>query len=70
MSFEYKFIKIGKNTLIANRVKKGKYDTKIPVRIISNSSIGYYLIKSAISYNNHNYEIKSGEEYVVDCFLI
>ena len=65
-----KFIKIGKNTLRANHVKKGKYDTKIPVRIISNSSYGYYLIKSAISYNNHDYEIKSGEEYVVDCFLL
>lgn len=40
-----KFIKIGKNTLIYNRVKKGKFDTKIPVRIISNSPYGYYLVK-------------------------
>ena len=33
-----KFIKIGKNILISNRVKKGKFDMKIPVRIIYNSS--------------------------------
>ncbi len=40
-----KFIKIGKNTFISNRVKKIKFDTKIPVRIISNSSYGYYIVK-------------------------
>ena len=56
--------------MISNRVKKGKFDTKIPVRIMSNSSYGYYLVKIAITYNNNTYEIKEGEEYVVDSFLL
>lgn len=35
-----KFLKIGKNTLVANRVKKGKFANKIPVRVLKRSSYG------------------------------
>ena len=39
-----KFLLFGKKTLILNKVKKGKFSEKIPVRIIDRSSFGYYVI--------------------------
>ena len=58
----HKFILIWKNTLIPNFVKKGKIQKKNPVRIIRNSSYGYYQIKV---YKGKT-KIKSGEEYMCD----
>ena len=56
--------------MISNRVKKGKFDAKIQIRIISNSSYGYYLVKIAITYKNNTYEVKEGEEYIVNSFIL
>ena len=36
--------KIGKPNTISNYVKKGKFKTKIPVKIIKNTNFGYYTI--------------------------
>ena len=65
-----KFILIGKNTLIPNFVKKGKIQEKIPVRIIRNSSYGYYQIKVYNDYKKGKIKIKSGEEYICDSKLL
>ena len=65
-----KFLKIGKQTLIYNKVKKGKFNDKIPVKIIRNSSYGYFLVKVEKNYNKNNIKLKKGEEYIVDIKLL
>ena len=45
-------------------MKKGKLQEKIPVRIVKNSSYGYYQIKICCDYRKRNLLLKSGEEYV------
>lgn len=65
-----KFLKIGKRTLIPNKVKKGKIDRKIPVKIIKRNAYGYYLIKVCIDYVTKNIKLKDGDEFVVDCVLL
>ena len=65
-----KFIKIGKRTLISNSLKKGKIDSKIPIKIIKNSSFGYYLIKICKNYSDNKTTIEEGEEYIADCVLL
>ena len=65
-----KFLKIGKNTLVPNRVKKGKFANKIPVRVLKRSSYGYYLVKICINYTYNNIILCEGSEYVVDCVLL
>ena len=49
-----KFLKIERQTLIYNKVKKGKFNDKIPVKIIRNSSYGYYLLKVEKNYYKNN----------------
>ena len=61
---------IGKNTIIPNRVKKGKFNVKIPVRILKHASFGYYLIKIEIDFETDSYLLKAGEEYSVDSYLL
>lgn len=65
-----KFLKIGKSTLIFNKVKKVKYNEKIPVRILNNSSFGYYLIKIESNFKIDDIDVKRGEEYVADVMLL
>ena len=56
------FLKLGKNTLIYNGVKKGKFAEKIPVKIIKNTSYGYYLIKIGADYKKYIRTITTGEK--------
>ena len=65
-----KLILIGKNTLIPNFVKKGKLLEKIPVRIVKNSSYGYYQIRISSNYKKGKLNLKAGEEYVCDSKLL
>ena len=65
-----KLILIGKNTLIPNYVKKGKLLEKIPVRIVKNSSYGYYQIRISSNYKKGKLNLKAGEEYVCDSKLL
>ncbi len=65
-----KVLKIGKNTLIPNIIKKDKNNKKIPVKILERNGYGYYFIKAFLNYNDKNINIKSGSEYVVDCALL
>ena len=65
-----KFIKLGKRTLIANFVKKGKDDEKINVKIVKNCSFGYYLIKTYKQYEKNKILLDEGDEYIVDCKLL
>ena len=65
-----KCLRIGKNTLIPNKVRKGKFIKKIPIRIIKNTSYGYYLIKLFCNFKNNNVNLKKGEEYIVDDVLL
>ena len=46
------FLKLGKKTFVANFVKKGKIAEKIPVKILSNSSFGYYNV-IIVKFKNH-----------------
>ena len=62
-----KLILIGKNTLIPNFVK---IQEKIPVRIVKNSSYGYYQIKISSNYKKGKLNLKAGEEYVCDSKLL
>ena len=61
---------IEKNTIIPNRVKKGKFDVKIPVLILKHVSFGYYLIKIEINFKTVSYFFTAGEEYTVDSYLL
>ena len=65
-----KCLRIGKNTLIPNKVRKGKFIKKIPIRIIKNTSYGYYLIKLFCNFKNNNINLKKDEEYIVDGVLL
>ena len=65
-----KLILIGKNTLIPNFVKKGKLLEKIPVRIVKNSSYGYYQIRISSNYKKGKLNLKAGEEYLCDSKLL
>ena len=58
-----KLIIIGKKTIISNRVIKGKFEVKIPVRILKHVSYAYYLIKIEINFKTDSYLVSSGEEY-------
>ena len=53
---------IEKKTLIPNFVKKGKIHEKISVKIVNNSSFGYYHIKIYVDYKIENFHIKVGED--------
>ena len=59
-----------KNTLIPNFVKKGKLLEKIPVRIVKNSSYGYYQIRISSNYKKGKLNLKVVEEYVCDSKLL
>ena len=61
---------MGKNTLIYNGVKKGKFAEKIPIKIIRNTSYGYYLIEVNFDYKKYNRNLTIDEEYVVDYRLL
>ena len=65
-----KVLKIGKNTLIPNKVKKGKINKKIPVKILNRSGYGYYNIKAFLDYQDKTINIREGKEYIVDCVLL
>ena len=65
-----KFLKLGKKTLVSNFVKKGKISEKIPVKILSNASFGYYNVEICKLYKNKDVKLKIGDEYVVDCKLL
>jgi len=65
-----KFLKLGKTTLISIFVKKGKSAEKIPVKIIKNTSFGYYLIKISVDFNHEKFNLSKGEEYIVDARLL
>ena len=65
-----KLILIGKNTLIPNFVKKGKLQEKIPMRIVKNSSYGYYQIKICCDYRKEKLLLQSCEEYICDSKLL
>ena len=65
-----KLIKLGKKTLESNFIKKGKINEKIPIRILKNSSFGYYLIKIAKNYKTKDYILKEGDEYIADSKLL
>ena len=65
-----KFLLIGKKTLIPNFVKKGKIHEKIPIKIVNNSSFGYYHIKIYTDYKAENNHLKVGEEYIADSKLL
>ena len=51
-------------------MKKGKLQEKIPVRIVKNSSYGYYQIKICCDYRKGKLLLKAGEEYVCDSKLL
>ena len=63
-------MKLGKRTLIANYVKKGKVNEKIPVKFIKNSSFVYYLVKIYKKYENNKIKLNEGDEYITDCKLL
>ena len=65
-----KFIKLGKMTLIANFVKKGKIEHKILVQIVKNASFGYYYIIICKDYSNNDIKLKNGQEYIADVKLL
>ena len=65
-----KFLLIGKNTLIPNFIKKGKIQKKIPIKIIKNTSFGYYFIKIYQNYKKGKNDIKTGDIYVSDSKLL
>ena len=64
-----KLILIWKNILTQNFVKKGKILENIPVRIVKNSSYGYYQIRISSNYKKGKLNLKAGEEYVCDSKL-
>jgi len=51
------------NTIV-ELIKKGKILEKIPVRIVKNSSYGYYQIIISSNYKKGKLNLKAGEEYV------
>ena len=65
-----KLLKLGKKTLIPNKVKKGKISEKIPVKVLKKASFGYYVIKISLDYSNKNIKLRTGEEYIADCVLL
>lgn len=65
-----KLLLIGKYTLIPNYIKKGKITQKIPIKIIKNSSFGYYIIEICINYKNGKIKFKKGKTYVLDTKLL
>ena len=65
-----KFLIVGKHTLIPNFVKKGKINEKIPVRILKNSSYGYYHIKICANYKSKRIRLKCGDDYICDSKLL
>jgi len=56
-----KFLLIGKQTMIPNYVKKGKFSLKIPIKIINRACFGYYKIKLSVKFTNKKYKLKKGE---------
>ena len=65
-----KFLIIGKHTLIPNFVHKGKISQKIPVRILDNSSFGYYKIKICLNYKSKKFSLKCGDDYIIHSKLL
>ena len=65
-----KFIQIGKETLMPNYVKKGKFNKKIPIKIIKRVSYGYYKISFSINYSYKKLKFKKGDTFVADSKLI
>ena len=61
---------VREKNFILNKVKKGKFSEKMPVRIIDRSSFGYYVIKLEANYKNKKVTLKSGEEYISDVLLL
>jgi len=64
------FILIGKSTLIPNYIKKGKYKSKIPVKVLKKAGFGYYKIKFYAKYRSIKNIFKKGAEYIADSKLL
>ena len=65
-----KFILMGKETLIPNYVKKGKFKKKIPVKIIERVSYGYYRIKLYADYKDKKVKFSNGKLLIADSKLL
>jgi len=57
------FILIGKAKLISNYIKKGKYKSKIPIKVFKKSCFGYYKIKFHAKYKYNKTTFNKSEEY-------
>ena len=65
-----KFILMGKETLIPNYIKKGKFKKKIPVKIIERVSYGYYRIKIYVDYKDKKIKFSNGKLLIADSKLL
>lgn len=63
-------ILIGEKTLIPNQVKKGKFQSKMAVKIIKNASFSYYLIKIYVNYKYGKIKLKINKENIADSKLL
>ena len=65
-----KFILMGKETLIPNYIKKGKFKKKIPVKIIERVSYGYYRIKIYVDYKDKKIKFSNRKLLIADSKLL
>ena len=61
---------MGKETLIPNYIKKGKFKKKIPVKIIERVSYGYYRIKIYVDYKDKKIKFYNGKLLIADSKLL